>query len=203
MKFWRTVAPIGLALLLTISLSISPFTTDSASAALFNKRAKGKPTPAAVQGGKVSEASPPALLQELRQYIDEHQPQVSIVSPRPNEVLKDDTVSVKFQVKDLPIFKDEKLGLGPHLHVLLDNGPYQAVYDLNKPLVFEKVTPGTHTIRAIASRPWHESFKNDGAFAQLTFHVFAKTEDNSPNPDLPLLTYSRPQGPSRLCSTTT
>jgi hypothetical protein len=43
-------------------------------------------------------------------------------------------------------------------------------------------------------RPWHESFKNDGAYAQTTFHVLTPTEDNRPNPALPLLTYSRPKG---------
>ena len=42
--------------------------------------------------------------------------------------------------------------------------------------------------------PGTKSFKNDGAYAQVTFHVFAKTQENSPDPKLPLLTYSRPQG---------
>jgi hypothetical protein len=45
-----------------------------------------------------------------------------------------------------------------------------------------------------ASRPWDESFKNEGAYAQTTFHILTKTNDNNPAPTLPLLTYSRPQG---------
>jgi hypothetical protein len=84
--------------------------------------------------------------------------------------------------------------MGPHLHVILDNQPYQAVYDPGKPVVFEDLPPGTHTLRVFASRPWHESFKNEGAYAQTTFHVFTKSADNNPKPDLPLLTYSRPKG---------
>jgi hypothetical protein len=126
--------------------------------------------------------------------LEIHQPQVKILSPRPDEVFKDNSVTVRLQVQDFPAFKNEDLGMGPHLHVILDNQPYRAVYDPSEPLVFEDLTPGTHTIRAFASRPWHESFKNEGAFAQTTFHIFAKTPDNTPDPNQPLLTYSRPQG---------
>jgi hypothetical protein len=126
--------------------------------------------------------------------LDDYQPQVTIVSPKADEVLQDATVSVRFQVQDLPVFKDPDLGLGPHLHVILDNQPYKAVYDLDQPLVFEDLSPGTHTLRVFASRPWHESFKNEGAYSQTTFHVFTKSTDNSPDPALPLLTYSRPTG---------
>ena len=144
--------------------------------------------------GKISEISPPEAIQELRAVLEKYQPQVTIVSPRSNEVLQDDAVSVRLQVKDLPLFKDEKLALGPHLHLFLDNQPYQAVYGVSQPIVLKDLAPGTHTLRAFASRPWHESFKNEGAYAQTTFHVFTKTSDNNPNPDQPLLTYSRPQG---------
>jgi hypothetical protein len=49
--------------------------------------------------------------------------------------------------------------------------PYKAVYDLSEPLVFKDLSPGTHTLRVFASRPWHESFKNQGAFDQRTFHI--------------------------------
>ncbi|MBF2083918.1 hypothetical protein [Thermoleptolyngbya sp. C42_A2020_037] len=142
----------------------------------------------------ISEVPPPALLQDLRPFLENYQPQVKILSPRPDEVLQDDKVSVKVQVNDLPIFKDKTLGLGPHVHVILDNSPYKALYDAAEPIVFENLEPGTHTVRAIASRPWHELFKNDGAFAQVTFHVYAKTPDNRPIRNQPLLTYSRPVG---------
>jgi len=144
--------------------------------------------------GSLSEVAPPPVLQQLSQSLEDYQPQVAIASPRADEVIQDTTVSVQFQVQDLPIFKDPDLGLGPHLHVILDNEPYKAIYDLEQPLVFEDVAPGTHTLRVFASRPWHESFKNEGAYAQTTFHIFTKTTDNNPNPALPLLTYSRPTG---------
>ncbi len=144
--------------------------------------------------GQLSEVAPPPAIQKLSQVLEAYQPQVAIITPKADEVLSDTTVSVQFQVQDLPIFKDVDFGLGPHLHVILDNQPYQAVYDLDKPLVFEDLAPGTHTLRVFASRPWHESFKNEGAYAQTTFHVFTKSTDNNPDPDLPLLSYSRPTG---------
>ena len=162
-------------------------------AMLLNLSAVAPSWAASKKAGKISEASPPEVIQQLKPLLDKYQPQVSIVSPRSNEVLDDNTVSVKLNVKDLPLYKDQKLGLGPHLHVFLDNEPYQAVYDVSQPVVFKDLAAGTHTIRAFAGRPWHESFKNDGAYAQVTFHVFTKTPNNNPDPKLPLLTYSRPQ----------
>ena len=150
----------------------------------------GKASPAM---GNISEVSPPEVIQQLSQALAGYQPQVAILSPRPDEVLQDNKVQVKLQVRELPIFKNQDLDMGPHLHVILDNLPYIAVYDINQPLDLSDLEPGTHTIRVFASRPWHESFKNQGAYAQTTFHIFTKTQDN-PNSTQPLLTYSRPKG---------
>ncbi len=144
--------------------------------------------------GSLSEAAPPRVIQQLSQSLDIYQPQVTIISPQADQILQDTTVSVQLQVQDLPIFQDPDLGMGPHLEVILDNEPYKMVYDLDRPLVFPDLAPGTHTLRVIASTPWHESFKNEGAYAQTTFHLFTKTTDNNPDPALPLLTYSRPTG---------
>ncbi|MEG4225199.1 hypothetical protein QUA35_03355 [Microcoleus sp. N9_B2] len=143
---------------------------------------------------RISEVSPPEAIQQLRQALEINQPQISILNPLPDEVLQDINVSVHFQVKDFPIFKDANSGLGPHLQVLLDNQPYAAVYDINQPLTLSDLEPGTHTLQVFAARPWEESFKNEGAAAQTTFHVFTKTDDNNPDRTLPLLTYNSPQG---------
>jgi hypothetical protein len=143
--------------------------------------------------GKISEVAPPIAIQELRRSLEAYQPQVKILSPRADEVLQDTQVSVKLQVQDLPLFEDEDLKLGPHLHLLLDNQPYGAIYDPKQPIVFDDLEPGTHTIRAFAATPWDESFKNEGAYAQTTFHIFAKTPENKPDLSKPLLTFSRPQ----------
>jgi hypothetical protein len=144
--------------------------------------------------GQLSEVAPPVVLQQLSQSLETYQPQVTILSPSADQTLQDTKVSVQFQVQDLPIFKDPDLGLGPHLQVILDNQADQAVYDISQPLVLEDLSPGTHTLRVFASRPWDESFKNEGAYAQTTFHIFTKTTDNNPDPTQPLLTYNEPTG---------
>lgn len=182
-----------LPLLFVVMFGLSFGLIGCQKAASVSLPVASQPSPVKL-GGRLSEVAPPAAIQSLRQTLDVYQPQVAIVSPRPDEVLSATTVNVRFQVRDLPIFKDEALGLGPHLHVILDNQPYQSVYDLEQPLVFKDLEPGTHTLRVFAVRPWHESFKNDGAYAQVTFHVLTQTATNHPDPKLPVLTYSSPQG---------
>ena len=157
------------------------------------------PSPPATPGaaldlGRLEEAPVPAAIATLRRRLDAYRPQVAILSPRPDATLESDRVEVRFQVRDLPVFKDAALGLGPHLHLILDDAAYQPVYDLEAPVVLEGLAPGTHTLRVFASRPWHESFKNEGAYAQVTFHVVTPSPGNRPDPSRPLVTYSRPSG---------
>lgn len=151
-------------------------------------------TPLAKQEGTLAEVSPPSVIKELNQSLQKYQPQVKILSPQPEETLNETTIKVQLQVKDFPLFENKEKGLSPHLHLILDNEPYQPIYNVDQPITLENLSPGTHTLRVFAVRPWHESFKNNGAYAQSTFHVLTKTEENSPDPNLPLLTYSRPKG---------
>jgi hypothetical protein len=148
----------------------------------------------ATTDGPLSEVNTPDAIAKLAPNLEKYRPQVQILSPKADRVLAEDRVTVKLQVNDLPLFKHPELGLGNHLHVILDKQTYQGVYDLTQPLVFKNLTAGTHSLRVFASRPWHESFKNEGAYAQTTFHVLTKTAENNPNPQQPLLTYSRPTG---------
>jgi hypothetical protein len=143
---------------------------------------------------KLLEVATPKVIQELHDRLDRYHPEVTISSPQIDRVFDDTTVSVKFQVKDLPIFKNSQLDAGNHLNVILDNEPARHVYDLEEPLIFENLAAGTHSLRVFAVRPWEESFKNEGAFAETTFHILTKTGDNTPDPKLPLLTYNSPSG---------
>jgi len=175
------------AIALTITLNGCSDTIDSVQAFSSND----SPIP---KVENIAEVAPPKLIQELGKSFVSKQPQVKILSPENDQILTSTTAEVKIEVQDLPIFKNEELAMGPHLHFFLDDQPYQALYNVDKPLILEDLKPGTHTLRVFASRPWHESFKNQGAYAQTTFHVFTSTEDNNPSPNQPLLTYSRPQG---------
>ncbi len=143
---------------------------------------------------QLSETAPPKLIRDLEPSLTSYKPQVTILEPSSGTTVEEASVNVKLSVKDFPLFKDEKLGLGFNLHLIVDNEPYIAIYNLDEPIILENLTPGTHTIRVIASSPWHESFKNQGAYAQNTFNVVTETEDNRPDPDKPLLTYSNPNG---------
>jgi hypothetical protein len=144
--------------------------------------------------GPLSEVNIPTSISQLAPSLTKFHPQVQILSPQSDEVLADNRVTIKLQVRDLPLFKQPELGLGNHLQVILDKQTAESVYDLSQPLVFKNLAAGTHTLRVFAARPWQESFKNDGAFALVTFHVLTKTAENNPDPHQPLLTYSQPLG---------
>ncbi|MBR8827078.1 MAG: hypothetical protein DSM107014_04075 [Gomphosphaeria aponina SAG 52.96 = DSM 107014] len=143
---------------------------------------------------KLSEVAPPPVIRELAQTLESYQPQVSILSPKSNQLLQDTSVNVQLQVRDLPLFQNEALSIGPHLNLILDNEPSRPIYNVKDSFLLEDLSPGTHSIRVFASRPWDESFKNEGAYDQVTFHIFSKTEDNNPDLSQPLLTYNSPQG---------
>ncbi|MGQ9865814.1 MAG: hypothetical protein ACUVSQ_05960, partial [Pseudanabaenaceae cyanobacterium] len=142
----------------------------------------------------IIEVSPPAEIQRLNRFLDRYQPQVQILTPAADAVLDTDTVTVQLAIADLPIFRQPDFGLGPHIDVILDEREHREVFDLSQPLVFADLAPGTHTLRAFASRPWQESFKNKEAYAQVTFHVYEKTAEHAPFPNTPLLAYNSPEG---------
>ncbi len=106
---------------------------------------------------------------------DEAKPILKIVSPAKDAVINGSTVEVKLNLSgDLKGYmphKDPATGKGNHIHVILDNQPYEAYYELGQPFELRNVVAGKHTLRVFPSRPWHESYKNDGAFQLATFTV--------------------------------
>src|SRR4030095_9246386 len=67
--------------------------------------------------------------------------------------------------------KDPATEKGNHIHVILDNEPYEDYYELEQPFELRNLMEGKHTLRVFASRPWHESYKNEGAFQMVSFTV--------------------------------
>lgn len=106
---------------------------------------------------------------------DQAQPALSFVSPREGATITGSTVEVKLNLsgdlKGYKPMKDPATGMGNHIHVILDNQPYEAYYDLAQPFELRNITAGKHTLRVFASRPWHESYKNATAFQMVTFNV--------------------------------
>lgn len=85
-------------------------------------------------------------------------------------------------------------GKGQHVHFIVDNEPYRALYDLSEPVEVSGLDEGLHVLRAFPSRQWHESVKGAEAFAMTWFYVRDSTDARSVDPEAPLLTYSRPKG---------
>lgn len=123
-------------------------------------------------------------------------------SPLDGATIESNSVAPTFNITGYPIYKDTERNKGQHIHVILDNEPYEADYDPAKPFSpesgkFNNLATGTHTLRAFPSREWHESIKqNEGAFDMVVFNVGKPTATNI-DKKAPLLTYSRPKGENR------
>jgi hypothetical protein len=114
-------------------------------------------------------------MMKARGEQDQAVPTLKILSPAKNAVINGSKVDVKLELSgDLKGYmphKDPATGKGNHIHVILDNQSYEAYYDITQPFELRNVTEGKHTLRAFPSRPWHESYKNEGAFQMVEFTV--------------------------------
>ena len=127
---------------------------------------------------KLTLAARPQSIQDLmkqRGEQDEAQPTLRIVTPARDAIVNGANVDVKLELSgDLRGYKPHKdpaTGKGNHIHVILDNEPYEAYYELDQPFQLRNLVAGKHTLRVFASRPWHESYKNDAAFQMVSFTV--------------------------------
>jgi hypothetical protein len=106
---------------------------------------------------------------------DEAAPTLRFLEPRDGATVTGSTVNVKLalagELKGYKPAKDPATGMGNHIHVILDNQPYEAYYNLDQPFELRNVAEGKHTLRVFASRPWHESYKNTGSFQMVKFTV--------------------------------
>ncbi len=135
----------------------------------------GSPTPAAQV---LSVVERPQKLKDQtaqRGEQDAAAPALKFVEPREGATINGSTVKVRLDLsgdlKGYTPHKDPATGMGNHIHVILDNQPYEAYYELGQPFELRNVSEGQHTIRVFASRPWHESYKNEGSFQMVTFTV--------------------------------
>lgn len=121
----------------------------------------------------------PQRIKDMRAERGEQEnanPVLKIVSPAPGSTVNTSTVPVKLDLSgDLKGYQpgmNPDTKMGNHIHVILDNQPYEAYYNIDGgPFELRNVADGEHTLRVFASRPWHESYKNDGSFAMVKFTV--------------------------------
>ena len=149
--------------------------------------------------------------------VSAHGPQLHITSPRMDQTFADaQKAEVLFDLRDYEIGKVEDGKSGQHVHLIVDDMPYEAVYDASKPIPLRDfaakkpsditappLAEGTHVIRAFPSAGpkdtrgmlHHESWKNPGAFAWVRFNVVKAGGDLVGfDATKPTLTYSRPKG---------
>ncbi len=154
--------------------------------------------PALAEEPKPAEPPPADIRVEgaSRTPLEGKAPKVRFVPARSGKTFKND---VTFRLS-VTRWKTEEGG--KHIHLIVDNEPYIAIYDTKKALninelVKEKLghelSPGTHVLRAFPGRPHHESVKEGEPFAMLLFHYKEKSENFAFDPKAPLLTYSRPK----------
>ena len=127
---------------------------------------------------KLVQVPRPAAIEQAmkdRGEQDKAQPVLQIVSPAANATINGSTVELKLELQgDLKGYlphKDPTTQKGNHIHVILDAQPYEAYYEINRPFELRNLAAGRHILRVFPSRPWHESYKNDGAFQMVEFNV--------------------------------
>jgi len=82
---------------------------------------------------------------------------------------------------------------GQHIHFILDNGPYKALYEPTNDVTLANGTE--HYLVAFLSRSYHESIKSKGAAIIYHFKIDDKGNlKKLADPTTPMITYSRPKG---------
>lgn len=82
---------------------------------------------------------------------------------------------------------------GQHIHFILDNKPYVALYEPKAEVVVPKNTE--HYLLVFLSRSYHESIKSPGAAAIYHFKIDGKGKlQKMDEPKTPMVFYSRPKG---------
>ncbi len=120
-------------------------------------------------------------------------PEIEITVPPDGATVESSTVRILLTLGgDLKGYKpgmDDATKMGNHIHVILDNQAYEAYYNIEEPFELRNVPDGEHTLRVFASRPWHESYKNEAAFDVVKFTV----KNGGANLDIPATTNSGKQ----------
>jgi uncharacterized cupredoxin-like copper-binding protein len=152
-------------------------TAPSNNASTANTTANSNAT-AAKPAQTLSVVDTPQRIKDMmasRGEQDSAAPTLKFVEPREGSTVNSSTVRVSLELsgdlKGYKPMKDPATQMGNHVHVILDNQPYEAYYEIGKPFELRNVSDGEHTIRVFPSRPWHESYKNEGAFQMVRFTV--------------------------------
>lgn len=162
------------------------------------------PPPPVVDAGPATPPMPAITLQQGSASPDPAAPlpSVKITAPTKDQVIpggeKAQSFAVKLDVKNWPTATGSS-----HVHLILDNKPYKAIYDTKAGVMLSELSGGAaldegqHVLVAFASRANHESVKTKDAFVVVPFWVGKKgtaKADVKTDTTKPMLVYSRPKG---------
>ena len=144
-------------------------------------------TPATSPTQQLTQVERPQRIRDMqaqRGEQDQAEPTLRVIEPREGQTINGSTVHVRLELggnlRGYQTGMNPETGMGNHIHVILDNQPYEAYYNLNQPFELRNVAAGRHTLRFFPSRPWHESYKNEGAFQMVTFTVAGGGDPSRP-----------------------
>ena len=125
-------------------------------------------------------------------------PTVKLSAPAKDQVIdaaKAGDFAVRLDVKNWQTAKGSS-----HVHLILDNKPYKAIYDTKEPVKLselaagEALAEGLHVLVAFPSRANHESVKTKDALTVVPFWVGKKSATTVDPTKKPMLIFSRPKG---------
>jgi hypothetical protein len=125
---------------------------------------------------------------------------LKILSPRSGDIVTTPNIPLRISVSKSSPHGEVNVIAPEHLHIVLDDLPYEDYYDLSKPFELRNLKPGKHTLRVFAAFAWHETYRSDLAFQMVIFSVrgndtnSSAVNDAAPDPTKPLLTYNSPSG---------
>ncbi len=172
MKF--TKLSIAIAVLAALT-ACEPAANNNTTNVTNTNTANTNSAPAAQNLTEVPRPKNIADMMAQRGAQDEAKPVIMVLEPKNESTVNSSTVKVKLGLSgDLKGYNpgmNMETKMGNHIHVILDNQPYEAYYNLNQEFELRNVADGEHTLRVFPSRPWHESYKTEGAFQMVKFTV--------------------------------
>ncbi len=152
----------------------------------------------------VSTAPPPAVaLSKVTASPEYNDASLTIGAVKAEKVGKDSAkVSFDFVVKNYELKMQtadngtkqcNNSDKGQHIHFILDNSPYKALYEPKNDVTLANGTE--HYLMVFLSRSYHESVKSKGAAAVYHFKIDEKGNlKKMDDPKMPMVFYSRPKG---------
>ena len=184
----------GMALLLGLALLIGQ--VSPSLAAPWSKQ-RAEPTGSSSAANLLQEVAPPGAAQQLSDQLNGHQPQLSIVSPKPGSQVATGEWTLQLRLEDWPVLASKELGPGPHVVVQLDQQEPQRIFESDSSglisVQMPALRPGSHHLTAFAALPWGEAAAGKNARIQWQLYRGLATPEALPELQAPQLVAIAPE----------